>query len=117
MSGKLDKNSLTILLILAGLIFLALFVGSSATLAHGNLDSGPFIDGDIRHFALQSPQNITVNAEADARVLEVSPDTNDGTLTRLDVDSPGPSEEPLLTYSRKVAFRTVPVTPVTLKRI
>ena len=83
------KNSLIVLLILAGLIFLSLFVGSSATLAHGNLDSGLLIGRDARYFALQNPQSLTVNAEADARVMEVSPDTNDGTLDRLDVDSPG----------------------------
>jgi hypothetical protein len=33
--------------------------------------------------------SVTLGAEADARVLQSNPDTNYGTLSRLDVDSPG----------------------------
>jgi hypothetical protein len=62
------KYALTFLLIFTGIIIVTLYEGGSATLAQANT---------------------VFAAVADARVLSSSPDTNYGTLSRLDVDSPG----------------------------
>ena len=43
------------------------------------------------------PSTITVSAAADPRVLEANPGTNYGTISRLDVDSPG--EESYVRFS------------------
>jgi hypothetical protein len=65
---NLRKNSLTVLFILAGLIFLSLLEESSDTLAQSNA---------------------VFAAEADAQVQEANPGTNYGTKSKLNVDSPG----------------------------
>ncbi len=59
---------MTFAVILASLIYLSLFKGSATTLAQSDM---------------------VFAAEADARVLEANPDTNYGSLSRLDVDNPG----------------------------
>jgi hypothetical protein len=91
------KNSLTSLLILVGLIFLSLFGGSLTTLAGGNPHPEMLMRHEARHLSLQNPQSMTFDAEADARVLETNPDTNYGTSSKLDVDSPG--EESYIRFS------------------
>ena len=56
--------------------------------------------------------SLTLAAEADARVLEANPDTNYGTIGRLDVDS-GPDEESLVRFN--VTGVTGPLQNATLR--